>query len=477
MTVPAPPPSEAQEDSKQAVDGAAGANPEVPSPTENAESSPSAPATEQQQENEVDEGETEEAGDDDEKEFAGKDAQTLLDDGKTFFRSKNWSKAAECFSRAVERRVAELDGSDFHPELSTYYLWFGDTLLTKEEQNAELFQFDKPKQEAGDSGSASSTSSGASASSSSSSLSSAPSAEKGENAHGSTEEEVPGGNAAGKVSDEELAFEMLEMAKRCLLKKLENSPPPGAAASSSLQACAKEEGGKSTVAVHTDVIDLSFAYVRLADMQLMNERYDEAAQDYGEAVALRERYHLPKETLMAPLLSLAQATFFSGKKTAALDVFKRTLDIGKEIKEGVLRMPDGMTADALADTIEDLQLQIADVEKQIAEEAAAGKNEEESTKGSQCAARDCIATTTSTFDTAQLDPSSAKVVRVSVRPRSAAVSVISGEGAPSRAGGNDDEEEKYRHSPKKRRIDLRQLQSSPSEQNAVKAAPSAEAKP
>ncbi|CBZ52765.1 putative TPR domain-containing protein [Neospora caninum Liverpool] len=450
MPATPPQPSAAEQQVKQTGDAAGGVDQEAaPAPAESTESNSSPPATEKDEENEVEEEESEEA--DDEKEFAEKQAETLLDEGKALFRSRNWAKAAEYFSRAVERKVTELGGADFHPELSTYYLWFGDALLTKEEQNAELFQFDKTKQEAAESGA---PSSGAESSASSSSASgSSSSTEKG--AH--SEEEVPGGNAAGKVSDEELAFEMLEMAKRCLLKKLEKSPPPASSASSSSVQAEDEKGQASKESVvHSDVIDLSFAYVRLADMQLMNERYDEAAQDYREAVSLRERYTLPEQTLMAPLLSLAQATFFSGKKKAALDVFKRTLSIGKQIKEGELGMPDGMTAEALADTIEDLQLQVTDVERQIAEDAAAGiTSDEAATKGSQCAAREYIATTTSTFDAPQLDPSSTKVVRVSIRPSSAPVSVVGGVPKTER---HDDEEESFRHSPKKRRIDLRQLQ-------------------
>ncbi|EPT29621.1 tetratricopeptide repeat-containing protein [Toxoplasma gondii ME49] len=457
MTATAPQPSAAEDQAKTAADETVGAgHVAAPAPAEGADSNSTPPATEKDGENEVEE-ESEEAEEDDEQEFAEKPADTLLGEGKTVFRSRNWAKAAEYFSRAVERKVAELGGADFHPELSTFYLWFGDALLTKEEQNAELFQFDKAKQDA-ESGAAAASS--AAPASSSSATSSSSSTDKGTERH---EEEVPGGNAAGKVSDEELAFEMLEMAKQCLLKKLEKSPPP--ATSSDLAEGEKNQSNKDTV--HSDVIDLSFAFVRLADMQLMNERYDEAAQDYGEAVSLRERYRLPEQTLMAPLLSLAQATFFSGKKKAALDVFKRTLAIGKKIKDGFLGMPDGMTADALADTIEDLQLQITDVEKQIAEDAAAGiTNEDTATKGSQCAARECIATTTSTFDAPQLDPSSAKVVRVSIRPASAAVSVIGG--VSTKTERHDDEEEAFRHSPKKRRIDLRQLQGVAPEPKTVK---------
>lgn len=37
-------------------------------------------------------------------EFEGKTAETLLEEGKTFFRRSEWSKAAEYFSRAVERK-------------------------------------------------------------------------------------------------------------------------------------------------------------------------------------------------------------------------------------------------------------------------------------------------------------------------------------------------------------------------------------
>ncbi|PHJ23435.1 tetratricopeptide repeat-containing protein [Cystoisospora suis] len=432
-----------------------------------------------------DEAEDESEGDDDvreneDNEFEGKRAETLLEEGKSFFRRSEWTKAAEYFSRAVERKVAELGGQDFHSDMSPYYLWFGDTLLTKEEQNAELFQFTKKTTDGeADSSAANaaretttpsiSTSSLASGASSSSSSTASPSQSP---TPAQREEEVPRGDAAGKVSDEELAFEMLEMAKKCLSMKLGESSSVSSA-SSSPQALltkgdateserknqqnkgeTKQETETDLALLHTDVIDLSFAYVRLADMQLMNERYDDAALDYRQAVELRERYKLPEETLMAPLLSLAQATFFSGNKHEALNLFNRTLSVGQRIKEGALEMPKSMTLTTLNDTLEDLRLQITDIEKQIADEKISPPAQ--STKGSQCSARDCIATTTSTFDAAQLDASAAKVIKVSVRPQCAAVSVINV--ASSQPRSQQDEEERFRHSPKKRRIDLRQIQ-------------------
>lgn len=117
-------------------------------------------------------------------------------------------------------------------------------------------------------------------------------------------------------------------------------------------------------------------------------------------------------------------------------------------------MPKSMTLTTLNDTLEDLQLQIIDLEKQIADEIVSPPAQP--TKGSQCGARDCIATTTSTFDAAQLDTAATKVIKVSVRPQCAVASVING--GTSQQGSQEDEEERFRHSPKKRRIDLRQIQ-------------------
>lgn len=103
-------------------------------------------------------------------------------------------------------------------------------------------------------------------------------------------------------SDEELAFQMLEMAKQCLSRALKYVPAhradsqqtalpqegeawadgtssPAASRAADSNASAAAEGSRENEAFDraTAASDLAFAFMRLGDMQLMNNNFDEAA--------------------------------------------------------------------------------------------------------------------------------------------------------------------------------------------------------
>ncbi|CDJ43920.1 TPR domain-containing protein, putative [Eimeria tenella] len=236
--------------------------------------------------------------------------------------------------------------------MGVLYLWFGDALLSLEESKDDvLAQLPQAKT--------------AAASSSSSSSSTAAAEKKDE----------------GEVSDDELAFQMLELAKKCLATLLNYIPAAAAAAAEAAaaepaaaakpdaetpatpkaetpkadavaaatdpEAAAAATTGPAAAAAATDAAaaaaatlsreeivtaatDLSFACMRLGDLQLMNNRFQDATEDYGEAdygeaVRVRGAFALGSSNLLAPSVSLAQSLFFSGDISKALETFKAVL--------------------------------------------------------------------------------------------------------------------------------------------------------
>ncbi|KAF8819638.1 tetratricopeptide repeat-containing protein [Cardiosporidium cionae] len=268
----------------------------------------------------------------------GMTAQDLFNRGKDYFcKEKDYDRSTDFFSRAVERKKQELETEEeTHIEMACYYLWYGDSLLTKEEQKNDLFEFLRGR-----------------------------AVEKEELVETKKEEDE-------EISDEQLAFEILELAR-----------------------CSYELRKESEISSN-EVMDWSFVHIRLGDIQLMNEHFEEAMHDYKEAVSLRQKFLLPKESIIAPSLSLAQSRMFSGLKKEGLKDFEFTLELIENVLNHHLDLPSGTTIKTMEDSAEDLRIQITDLKKTIQEEEEKGIEKHE--KGSQSEAKGCIPITTSTLD-------------------------------------------------------------------------------
>ncbi|VWU52390.1 conserved protein, unknown function, partial [Hepatocystis sp. ex Piliocolobus tephrosceles] len=152
--------------------------------------------------------------------FEKKSAQELFDMGNLEFKeNKNYEVAADRFSMAVEKKVKELNVQDnsIHVDLKEYYLCFADALLTKEEEKNDLFEFLKKKKKI----------------------------------EASDTDESPDKE---EISDEQLAFEMFEFARKCYELYLENE---------------KDLSIK-------DALNYSYVFIRLGDINLLNHFFDEA---------------------------------------------------------------------------------------------------------------------------------------------------------------------------------------------------------
>eukprot|EP00920_Eleutheroschizon_duboscqi_P018056 GHVT01043181.1.p1 GENE.GHVT01043181.1~~GHVT01043181.1.p1 ORF type:complete len:372 (+),score=104.09 GHVT01043181.1:415-1530(+) len=232
-------------------------------------------------------------------------AASLLAAGRALFRVKEFTEAASVLSRAVEQRVAELGdpSSDFHPSLAPYYLWFGDALLSKEETTNNLLHTTTathPEDSAGSSGAA-----------------------------------ADGAEVAASVSDEQLAFEMLDMSRQTLERKRSDAAAvsravrgAGSAPSPSpspLQT-GKQDAVDSTTSsfASADWEELAYVHIRIGDIFLVNQQFDDAAEEYRKAGDCRASAGAAREARLAPLVAEAQATFFAGKIETALTLYRVT---------------------------------------------------------------------------------------------------------------------------------------------------------
>lgn len=302
-------------------------------------------------------------------------AKELFDMGKLEFReNKNYDVAADRFSMAVEKKTKELNiEGGIHEELREYYLCFADALLTKEESKNDLFEFLKTK--------------------------------KFLNPVDGTKSEDN-----EEVTDEQLAFEMFEFSRKCYEKHIEAL-----------------EKKKETVPI-VDVINYTYAFIRLGDINLLNHFFPEALEEYKKCVELREKHKLGNENLIAPLISLSQSYMFCGKRKDAVEHFERVKQILLDVRQKTIPLPECTNEKIIKDTYDDVQIQINDLKRQIEEEGEEGHE-----LGSQTIAKELVVTTKSEFDKAMLNKENNEVTKIKV----------------SRVAEEDEP-----HAAKKRRIDL-----------------------
>ncbi|ANQ06427.1 Uncharacterized protein PCOAH_00006850 [Plasmodium coatneyi] len=282
-----------------------------------------------------------------------KTAQELFDMGTLEFKeNKNFDVAAERFSMAVEKKVKELNAEgSIHVDLREYYLSFADALLTKEEEKNDLFEFLKKKKKI----------------------------EVPDTEEDSTEKE--------EVTDEQLAFEMFEFARKCYELLVEQ----------------KKEMSKK------DILNYTYVFIRLGDISLLNHFFEEALKEYQKCVELREKHKVGDENLIAPLISLSQSYMFCGKRKEAVDYFEKVKKILLDVRQKTTPLPDNTNEKIIRDTYDDVQIQINDLKRQIEEEG-----EEGTELGSQTIAKDLVVMTKSEFDKAVLNKENSEVTKITI---------------------------------------------------------------
>ncbi|GAB68267.1 hypothetical protein PCYB_131410, partial [Plasmodium cynomolgi strain B] len=283
-----------------------------------------------------------------------KTAQELFDMGTLEFKeNKNFDVAAERFSMAVEKKVKELNAEgSIHVDLREYYLSFADALLTKEEEKNDLFEFLKKKKKI----------------------------EVSDTEEDSVEKE--------EVTDEQLAFEMFEFARKCYELLVEEK---------------KEEMSKK------DILNYTYVFIRLGDISLLNHFFEEALKEYQKCVELREKHKVGDENLIAPLISLSQSYMFCGKRKEAVDYFEKVKKILLDVRQKTTPLPENTNEKIIRDTYDDVQIQINDLKRQIEEEG-----EEGTALGSQTIAKELVVTTKSEFDKAVLNKESNEVTKITI---------------------------------------------------------------
>lgn len=284
----------------------------------------------------------------------------LYDMGKLEFKeNKNYEVAAERFSMALEKKIKELgmEGKP-HEDLRDFYLSFADALLSKEEEKNDLFEFLKTKKAA-------------------------------EPPTSDTENSVK----SEEVTDEQLAFEMFEFARKSFelyIKNLEEK---------------KEEIPKK------EALNYSYVFIRLGDISLINHFFTEALNEYKKCVELREKYKLGDENLIAPLISVSQSYMFCGKRKDAVDNFERVKKILLDVRQKTTPLPENTNEKVIRDTYDDVQIQINDLLRQIEEEG-----EEGAEVGSQTRAKELVVTTKSDFDKSVLNKENSEVTKIHIAP-------------------------------------------------------------
>ncbi|KAK1442374.1 hypothetical protein BgAZ_404040 [Babesia gibsoni] len=268
-------------------------------------------------------------------------ADELYEKGKEFFKvDRNYAEAAECFSRCLEKRSGD---NPYDSSLRECYLWFADSLLTKEEENQSMFA---------------------------------------DTVDASTEEHLPSADAVlekaeqKEASDETLAFETFQIAYQCYTEFL-----------SGMQGDHPE--------IEKEVLDASYCLMRLGDMYFTNHQFEEAAKEFDRALQLRHKYKLKEKHFASLYVSLAQCQMFNGQLGESL----RTFTSAKEIINRILLVgTDEEERKRLQDTLEDIGLQMDDLRKLIASLSAHSAQ-----KGSQVNAAALIPQTTDSFDEKKLD--------------------------------------------------------------------------
>ncbi|CDR98000.1 hypothetical protein, conserved [Babesia bigemina] len=279
--------------------------------------------------------------------YEGMSADELYELGKRNFKElRDYAEAAECFSRCLELRSS---GNPLDHQLRECYLWYADSLLTKEEESQAMFPSDI------DAG---------------------------------TESDLPTAEsvlkaATEEASDETLAFEAFQIAHACYSDFLSSCTLQGAE-------------------LEKEVLDASYCLVRLGDMFFTNNQFKEAAEEYERAVELRRKYHLGERHLASLYVSLAQCQMFSGNLSVSLGTFNMVKELLGRLLVGELAEDERQR---MQDTLEDVDLQINDLRKLIDSTPA-----QTARPGSQCEAASLVPQTTDTFDERTLDTASKSAV-------------------------------------------------------------------
>ncbi|GIX64842.1 homeodomain-like containing protein [Babesia caballi] len=275
-------------------------------------------------------------------------AEELYERGKHYFKVlRDFGEAAECFSRCLELRSGDNPNDT---SLRECYLWYADSLLTKEEESQAVL---------------------------------ATEVETGNDSDLPTADSILENAGEREACDESLAFEAFQVAFACY--------------SGFLSECTLE-GAE----LEKEVLDASYCLVRLGDMFLANNQFDEAAAEYGRAVELRRKYRLPDRHFASLYVSLAQSLMFSGRLGASLQTFVTAKELIFRLLVGEM---DEDKRKRMHETLEDVELQIDDLRKMIASSSATTTQQ-----GSQCNAASLVPQTTGAFDERMLESDSKSAV-------------------------------------------------------------------
>ncbi|CEL93652.1 unnamed protein product [Vitrella brassicaformis CCMP3155] len=287
------------------------------------------------------------------------DAETLTVQGEEAKRAKEYVRAIHRFCKALELKLAEYDNEDGHPDLAAFYLNYGDALLTNEENSEDfLKQLSQLDDQQGASTAAaaaapatsapsaskkdqpsSSSAAAASASASAAESSSAAAAAGGGGGGGADEEEFP--IVETDHEDLQLAWEILEVARRAYEKRIN----------------AQERAGNVAI---EDVRDLTFVIVRLGDILMLKGEFSQAAEEFARAIELRKQHNLPPNDLHAPLIALAQAHTYADENQKALEAYQLAY-------EGMEKAIQGVGGTSLSpERKEDYQVTMEEVQENMA---------------------------------------------------------------------------------------------------------------
>uniref|UniRef100_A0A0G4FMM9 Uncharacterized protein n=1 Tax=Chromera velia CCMP2878 TaxID=1169474 RepID=A0A0G4FMM9_9ALVE len=317
---------------------------------------------EEEVDGEEEEDEADEDGEEEEEEEGddipeGETAETLKTKGKELGRANDLGEAARHLSWALELKMKELDGEQFHPDSAVFYLEYANALLKCEENSSDLFQWDNIviAEQDTKSNAAKKKEQEAEKEKEKREMTGEELSQKAADKIAATlsgqappEEEAKGGDV--QMEDEEdkpaddlqLAWETFECARKAYdnrLRKLETE-------------------GKIT---KEEVMDASFVHVRLADLLTLQEKVEEAAEEYKKALEMRKRFDLPYDTFRAPSLALAIALGQTDKTAAALQQFEETKALFLDYLDGRrgIRCPE--------EEREDNQITLREIEDNITE--------------------------------------------------------------------------------------------------------------
>eukprot|EP01066_Platyproteum_vivax_P015169 Platyproteum_vivax@DN6731_c0_g1_i2.p1 len=221
-------------------------------------------------------------------------AQETFDAGAKAMKEHQYDLSSHLLAWAVSKKVEEIGGDDTDAVLAEYYLTYGDALLALEENSNDLLMSSNAYTTARET-----------------------SGEPEENP-ASTEaanESSPNQDNESDLENLQISYENLEMGRTLFEKRKKDRPDDKWS--------------------DAEVLDLTYCHVRLGDLAVFQNQWDEGIAEYTKAIAIRREYKLPYIRLYNIYFALGVALSYGGHNLKAIEAMQEALKLLGQHLRGV----------------------------------------------------------------------------------------------------------------------------------------------